>query len=88
MKFQMLLEMWQPKKALQCAQPHLFHIFELHVIGYQRGHLLGIFDREAHLRHSPISHFSSDLRVSVEANAIGNTEGGRLTDIVQQHPKG
>ena len=46
-QFQVLVEIRQAQEALQRALLHVRHVFEAHVIGHQRLHLLGLVARES-----------------------------------------
>src|ERR1700745_1170881 len=88
MKLEVLIEVWQSQKSLQSALAHLLKIFEFHVICDQGDDVFGVVAGELQSVKDVTGDFDTNLGVSIEANAIGNSKGRGLADVVEQDTHG
>src|ERR1051326_3115815 len=84
----MLLEPIEAQHALERAFAHFVDVLEAHVIGDQRHHLVDLRIGESEAAEDLAGDSFAELDVAVEANAVGDAEGSRLADVVQQDAEG
>ena len=88
MQFEVLIEEGKADESFQSGIAHFGDVFELHVIGYERDDLIGVFGGEPKASAEGFCHFGTEFGVAVEADAVSGlrsgAEGRRFADVVKK----